>query len=111
MAVSLVRRLHRFGAIVRDPSGRSVLAHVPNPGRMRELLRPGARGWMVPSEDPRRRTVGTLVALRHGRTLVSIDTQLPNQLVAKRLAAPGGPGSIGAPAGVWRPEYRYGHSR
>jgi sugar fermentation stimulation protein A len=111
VAVEVERRLHRFGALVRDPNGRSLLVHVPNPGRMRELLRPGASAWMIPSLDLRRKTVGTLVALRHGRTLVSIDTMLPNRLVGIRLAIPGGAETLGVPGGPWRSEIRFGRSR
>jgi sugar fermentation stimulation protein A len=109
--VRIELRLHRFGARVRGADGRTVVAHVPNPGRMRELLLPGARGWMVPSADPLRRTAGTLVVLRHGRTLVSIDTQLPNRLVAQRLVSVGGARTLGVADGPWRPEVRYGASR
>jgi sugar fermentation stimulation protein A len=78
---------------------------------MLELLKPGATGWMVPSDDPARLTRGTLVSLRHGRTLVSIDTQLPNRLVRDRLAQPGGGSSLGVPDGSWRAEVRFGASR
>jgi sugar fermentation stimulation protein A len=109
--VRIERRLHRFGARVRLPGGAVVLAHVPNPGRMHELLTPGARGWMVPSSDPLRRTAGTLVTLRHGRTLVSIDTLLPNRLVGRLLADSGGPARLGVDRGPWRAEIRFGASR
>ena len=111
VAVTVVRRLHRFGAEVLDASGRRRYAHVPNPGRMAELLRPNAVGSMVPAVSAARVTDGTLVSLRHRASWVSIDTQLPNRLVGATLAAPGGAGSLGLAPGRWRPEVPYGTSR
>ena len=97
--VTFQQRLHRFGATVTDSSGQSRLAHIPNPGRMEELLLEGATGWMVPSVSADRVTDGTLVAVRHGRSLVSIDTQLPNRIIQSALAWPSGLSAWGIPSG------------
>jgi sugar fermentation stimulation protein A len=43
---TFVERLHRFGAQVRV-NGRGEYCHVPNSGRLRELLHPGARVALV----------------------------------------------------------------
>jgi sugar fermentation stimulation protein A len=109
--VRIVRRLHRFGAWVRSADGTGLLVHVPNPGRMAELLRPGAYGWMVGHRRPERRTAGSLMGLWAGKIPVSIDTQLPNRLVARWIAEGDGRRGLGLLAGVWKPEVRYGASR
>jgi sugar fermentation stimulation protein A len=78
--------------------------HVPNPGRMEELLVPGAtEGWIVVAKgDRNRRTRHDLIAVRHGRTTVSIDTRVANRLVYSALEE--GRLSTFGP-GPWRPEY------
>lgn len=78
---------------------------------MAELLRPGARGWMVPFATPGHRTAGQLVAVEHAGTLVSLDTQAPNRLVGRWLATEAGRRRLGVPAGAWRAEARFGRSR
>jgi len=48
--VRLLARPNRFLALVRDPNGRTRRVHVPNPGRMEELLVAGiTTGWVVPA--------------------------------------------------------------
>ncbi len=87
--VTFLDRPNRYLARVRDRrTGRRVEAHVPNPGRMEELLVPGVtRGWMVPCADRSgRRTAYDLVAVRWGRAVVSIDSRVANRLVARALA-------------------------
>ena len=73
-------RLHAEGQIVR--------AHCPNPGRMGELMVPGATVYLSRATDPARRTPFTLRFVIHPQagTLISLDTQLPNALFAEGLA-------------------------
>jgi sugar fermentation stimulation protein A len=97
--------------LVRSDSLGTLTVHVPNPGRMEELLIGGVPGWVVPSGDPRRRTAGTLVSVQHGPGLVSIDTQMPNRLIGRLLHLPGGPGALGFPEGAWRAEITWRESR
>lgn len=102
----LLRRYQRFLADAVLADGRTVTAHCPNPGAMLGLAEPGARIWLEPNADPRRR-------LRHAWRLVElggghwagIDTAVPNRVVAEALAA----GAIPALAGytVIRPEVRF----
>lgn len=66
-----------------------VTAHLPDPGRLLELLTPEARIWVRPadpSENRRTEWTAVLVADPNG-TLVSLDTQLPNRLVRQALIA------------------------
>lgn len=69
-------------------SGQEVRAHCPNPGRMHELMIPGATVYMDKASDPERRTPYTLRFIEHPANgqLISLNTQLPNDLFAEGLA-------------------------
>lgn len=79
-----LKRLNRFAALV-NLEGREALAHVPNSGRMRELLRPGARVYLAPRSGPRKTPFDLLMAAE-GDRLVSVDSRLPPALLAEALA-------------------------
>jgi sugar fermentation stimulation protein A len=83
----LINRPNRFIGLVK--AGRKQYeCFVPDPGRAEELLGPGATVYIRPgkkSED--RRTSMDLVLALDGRTLVSVDTRLTNQLVAEAMQA------------------------
>lgn len=107
-----VDRPNRFLVRVRLRRQREpVEAHLPDPGRLRELLLPGRRVWVRSASSARRKTRWTavLVEAPEGDGLVSVDTTLPNRLVRvalERLALPELSG--------WRlsrPEYAHGRSR
>ncbi len=109
--VRFLERPNRYLATVRPVGGGPALSvHVPNPGRMEELLVPEeTEGWIVPCRDPReRKTRYDLVAVRAGRTVVSIDSRVANRLVAQALS--GGDLRVFG-RGPWRPEVRWGPSR
>lgn len=79
-------RLNRFAARVRV-GGRDALAHVPNSGRMTELLVPGAPARLVPiPEGAVRKTAYDLTLIRFRDQWVGVDARLPNALVAEALA-------------------------
>lgn len=65
-------------------SGAVVAAHCPNPGRLGELLIPGATVYLSPATNSERRTAYDLRFVEHPEhgELVSLDTRLPNQLFA-----------------------------
>lgn len=78
-------RLNRF--LVRvDRGGRARLCHLPNPGRLLELLQPGAPVLIRRRPRQRRKTGYDLVAVRQGEVWVSVDTRLPNHAVRTWLA-------------------------
>jgi sugar fermentation stimulation protein A len=56
-------------------------------GRLIELLTPGARLLLAPRDELGRKTAFQVVGVYSGDELVSLDTQLPNRLVAAALAA------------------------
>ena len=63
--------------------------HLPDPGRLRELLLPDARIWILPATTPGRRTRWTaaLVESPEGDGVVSLRTTLPNALIRRALEA------------------------
>ncbi len=75
----IVAQLHKTAAIIA--------AHCPNPGRLGELLVPGATVHVSPAAHQERRTAYDLRFVEHPATgqLVSLDTRLPNQLFAAGL--------------------------
>lgn len=77
----IVARLQRTDAIVH--------AHCPNPGRLGELLVPGATVHVSPAAHQERKTAYDLRFVEHPEhgQLVSLDTRLPNQLFAEGLEA------------------------
>jgi sugar fermentation stimulation protein A len=100
-------RPNRFLAQVR--LGREkVQAHLPDPGRLTELLVPGAKVRLLPSSREGRRTAWTLIGVECPAGWVNVDSRLPNQLFEEALRE----GRLPEFSGVseWRREYRYGGS-
>lgn len=88
-----------------------VEAHLADPGRLKELLLPGARLYLRHSNQPHRKTKWSVVLVEasDGLTLVSVQSTLVNQLTALALEKDGLP-----ELGAWnlvRPEYSYDGSR
>jgi sugar fermentation stimulation protein A len=81
-----VRRDNRFRVAVRV--GREeVAAHLPNSGRLTELLVPGRSCWLTGFDSPHRKTRFDLTLVELVGRLVSVDARLPNALFAEALAA------------------------
>ena len=80
-----VDRLNRFTATV-ERSGDRVLVHVPNSGRMLELLEPGATVFIRPAAGGSpRKTRYDLTLVEHRGRLVSVDSRLPPRLLAEAI--------------------------
>ena len=104
-----VARPNRFVATVMV-EGALVAAHLPNSGRLRELLTPGAVVYLAAQgQRSNRKTAHTLVMVEHQGILVSLDSTLPNRFVRELIEAKRLPPL--ASCGVERAEYRHGHSR
>lgn len=88
-----------------------VEAHLPDPGRMKELLLPGCHVWLRRASGHARKThwSAVLCQVPDKHELVSLDTTLANRLVAKALAE----GALPELAGwsLQKAEFSYGRSR
>lgn len=126
---TFVARPNRFVALVRldgAPAGPAVEplpAHVPDPGRLHDLLVPGARLWLVAADRhppgpplrpglrrrPPRKTHYDVLLVEWAGELVSLDTRLPLALVRRNLEEQRIPEFAGY--SEVRPEVRLGRSR
>lgn len=75
-----VARPNRFLSRVKI-KGEVVDSHVPDPGRLKELLFPGARVLVEPKSGENRKTKFATVMVYSGSELISINSQLPNRFV------------------------------
>jgi sugar fermentation stimulation protein A len=77
-----VARLNRFLVKVRLDG--EVECFLPNPGRLEELLVPGA-GVILREVKRKRKTGYDLIGVRRDEGVVSIDSRIPNKLVREAL--------------------------
>ena len=84
-----VERPNRF-LVIAEPvgGGGPHEAHLPDPGRLRELLVPGRSIWLQSAASAARRTKwsAVLVQAPQGDGLISLDTTLPNRLIGRALS-------------------------
>lgn len=94
-----IKRENRFRAEV-ELNGQIVKAHVPNSGRMQELLVPGTTVWVQPAKPTKtpsktkttdgrqteRKTACTLVLVQQGARFVCLHAHLANEIAAFWLA-------------------------
>jgi len=87
------------------------VAHLADPGRLRELLVPGRRIWLRHVPTPTRTTEwsAALVESPDGSGLISLDSTLPNRLIGRALER----GALEELRGwrLERGEHTVGHSR
>jgi sugar fermentation stimulation protein A len=103
----LLRRYKRFLADARLEDGREVTAHVGNPGSMMGLAEPGARIWLEPNDDPRKKLKYAWRLVEHADGhFTGVDPGAANRIVREALEA----GAVEALAGhaTLRAEVRYG---
>jgi sugar fermentation stimulation protein A len=86
-----LERPNRF-LVIAEVRGRRVRVASRDPGRLRELLRPGVRILVAPTSDKTRRTVATLCLVRKGARWVSVVPTLANRLLERALDSGGLPG-------------------
>ena len=79
-----IKRDNRFRVKIQL-GNKTSSAHLANPGRLRELLIPGADIWVSKAKNPNRRTAFSLELVKSQDTLVSINSQVPNALVNNAL--------------------------
>ena len=108
LEATFLARDNRFRARVRL-AGREVTAHIPNSGRLTELLSPGRPVLLAEAGSRNRVTDYDLLMVSLPHTLVSIDARLPNSLFYEALQAGALPDFGGYPA--VRREVTHGDSR
>lgn len=103
-----IERVNRFcvSVLVR---GERRMAHLPNSGRLTELLVPGRRVVLVFKSGNRRITNYDLILVRYGRIWVSVDARLPPPLFVEALSL--GKLSVFKGYRLSRREIPYGRSR
>ena len=108
VAGRFVRRDNRFRVTV-SVGGGQVAAHLPNSGRLTELLVSGRPCWLTEFDSPRRKTPFDLTLVKYAGQFVSVDARLPNTLFAEALMV----GQLGPFQGYARckREVRLGESR
>jgi sugar fermentation stimulation protein A len=84
---TLVKRYKRFLADVTLEDGTVVTAHCANSGSMLSVRDEGSEVWLSPADNPKRKLKYTWELIRVGETLVGINTQHPNALVAEAIEA------------------------
>jgi sugar fermentation stimulation protein A len=77
-------RLNRFLGVVQIDREQN-LCFIPNPGRMEELLHPGTKVYLIKKSPENRKTQYDLVIVDHNGTLVSIDSRVPNRVIAEAI--------------------------
>ncbi|UMZ75050.1 DNA/RNA nuclease SfsA [Natranaerofaba carboxydovora] len=88
-----VRRVNRFVCEVaikdyssNDNSNNKTLCHVPNSGRMKELLTEGAEVMVQPAPlNSSRKTAFDLYLVKYKGKWVSLDSRLPNKIFEKAV--------------------------
>ena len=76
---TFLARPNRFIAHV-ELEGETVVCHVKNTGRCRELLVRGATVYLERGTNPARRTAWDLIAVEKGHRLINMDAQAPNHV-------------------------------
>jgi sugar fermentation stimulation protein A len=112
LEATFIERPNRYLGIA-DLNGERIRAHVPDPGRLSELLVPGARVYVRranPTNTERKTQYDLLlVDFENTGVLVSIYTQLPNRLMRGAFESALVPEF--ADHRIVRPEFRHGASR
>ena len=104
----LVRKMNRFLAQV-TVDGRRHDAHIPNSGRLTELMKPDHKIILEKADNPERKTRFTLKSVRYKGRWVCIDSTFPNAL-AYKLALDGRLPGLSGYTGVRR-EHSIGRHR
>ncbi|MFN3422784.1 MAG: DNA/RNA nuclease SfsA [Armatimonadota bacterium] len=109
VSARLLRRLNRFAILVKLRDGKIVTAHLPNSGRLQEVLQDGNRFWLVRRQGKNRRTEFDAILAQDGNALVSVDARLPPKLLLEGIDA-GTVSEFGKIIAV-QTEVRYGNHR
>ena len=84
IAAVFLRRLNRFVVECRVQED-IVLAHLPNPGRMWELLFPGCRLFVTPTNGEGKRTCFKVMGVERDGIPIMLDTHFSNTVAARLI--------------------------
>lgn len=87
--------------------GKEETVHVKNTGRCRELLTDRAEVFLSLSSNPQRKTKYDLIAVRKGKKLINMDSQIPNDVTEEYLKK----GKLFSENAIIRREVTHGKSR
>ncbi len=79
-----LERPDRFRAYI-DLDGERILAHVPNTGRLMEILIPGVPCLIRTEDNPARKTKYSLIGAWKDGKLINFDSQMPNKVAEEAL--------------------------
>lgn len=82
---TLIKRYKRFLADVKLNNGSIITAHTANTGSMMGLIDPGNKVYLSFHDDPKRKLKYSLEIIQVKKTLVGINTGLPNKLVKEAI--------------------------
>jgi len=81
----LISRPNRFITIV-DLNGKIEESHLPDPGRLDEILKPGVEVYLMPAKNKsKRKTKYSTVMANHNGQLISLVSTLPNRFINEML--------------------------
>ncbi len=84
ISATFIERPNRFITLIRlNEEVHS--SHLPDPGRLKELLIPGAKLLVRPVKSAKRKTSYTTVMVNHNGRLISLVSTLPNTFVKHAL--------------------------
>ena len=83
LKATYIGRPNRF-VVTLDLNGESVFAHLPNPGRMWELLFTGVTMYIVPHDKPDAKTKYRVIGIERDGVVIMLDTNYSND-VAEHL--------------------------
>jgi sugar fermentation stimulation protein A len=83
----LVKRYKRFLCDVELETHGLVTAHVANSGSMMGLKEPGATVWLSPANNPKRKLQFSWELVQMDKSMVGINTSLPNGIVANAISS------------------------
>ena len=101
-----IKRHNRFVAEALL-GGETVLCHVKNTGRCRELLQEGVTVYLEKADNPARKYQYSLITVEKGERLVNMDSSAPNKAVYEWLKK----GEYFKDITLIKPESTYGKSR
>ncbi len=81
---TFIKRVNRFIAHVMI-NGNEEVVHVKNTGRCKELFIEGRIVYLQESDNPKRKTKYSLIAIYKGHKLINIDSQVPNQVITEAI--------------------------